>query len=99
MDAISVDLPGDIDIIIDDKGNMVLAAQCLDRFCFLQERSLIQLLLAQLHEGRAAFDGCFDLLIQGLPSEPVAVRHRIQQQIFFIALHSVRPLPAYRHPC
>ena len=97
--AVRVDLPGERHVVVDDEGHAVAAAQGLDFARLGQQRLACELLFAQLHEGRAAPERLFHLLRQRPAAQPGPVGDRVEQQIFFIALHNGLLFPAWRHPC
>ena len=77
----------DVDVVIDDKGNVPLPAQGLQLLGFFQKFALIQRLFPKLDHGDAAIQTLLDHVHQRPTVQPVTVGDGIQQQIFGITFH------------
>ena len=94
MDALGMAADGNVHVIVDEKGHVVLFAQVVELKRLLQEGFLVQLLFPQLNTGHAALQGALHLLIEGLTAHPGTVGDGVEPHIFFSALHTWHPLPA-----
>ena len=99
MNAVGVHSQGNIHIVVDKKGNVIIPAQGLQLPGLCQERGLRQGLFPQLQHGDAAPQALLHHVPQGPAAEPVAVRNGVQQQVLFSAPHTWPPYPAQRRPC
>ena len=99
VDPIGIHGQGDVHIVIDQERDAALSAQSLELFCLLQEGPFFQLLFPELDHGHAPVQALLHHLPEAPALQPVPVRYGIQEQILFIAVHTLRPLPGSCHPC
>ena len=90
---------GDVHVVIDDEGNVIIPAQGLKLPGLRQEGGLRQGLFPQLQHGDAAPEALLHHVPEAAAIEPVAVRYGVQQQVLLSALHTWPPCPARRRPC
>ena len=76
VDAVRAHRQRNIHVVVDDKGNAVLAAEGLQLPGFLEEVRIVQILLPQLQESGAAFQRLFHLARKRPAAQPAAVRDR-----------------------
>jgi ABC-type multidrug transport system fused ATPase/permease subunit len=79
----------DLDVIVDDEGYAIAAAEGGKLHGFLQKCRVVQLLFPQLDAGDAAFQRVFHLLAEGLAARPRPVGDGVEKHGVFIAFHSV----------
>ena len=89
MDAVGMAFYSDLDVIVDDEGYAIAAAEGGKLHGFLQKCRVVQLLFPQLDAGDAAFQRVFHLLAEGLAARPRPVCDGVEKHSMFIAFHSV----------
>ena len=89
----------DLDVIVDDEGYAIAAAEGGKLHGFLQKCRVVQLLFPQLDAGDAAFQRVFHLLAEGLAARPRPVGDGVEKHGVFIAFHSVLLPRAVRGSC
>ena len=99
MDAVGMAFYSDLDVIVDDEGYAIAAAESGKIHGFLQKCRVVQLLFPQLDAGDAAFQRVFHLLAEGLAARPRPVGDGVEKHGVFIAFHSVLLPRAVRGSC
>ena len=99
VDAVGMAFYSDLDVIVDDEGYAIAAAEGRKLHGFLQKCRVVQLLFPQLDAGDAAFQRVFHLLAEGLSARPRPVGDGVEKHGVFIAFHSVLLPRAVRGSC
>ena len=99
MHTVRIHLAGDLDIVIDKERHAALTAECLQLLCLREEVCFIKGLFPQLHHRDATVQTLAHNIDQPTAVQPVAVGDSVEQQVLFIAVHTVRPRSASRRPC
>ena len=89
MDAVGAHGGGDVHIVVDDAHHATAAAKGHEALRQAQKFLPGGMLFPQLHDARAAVDGCFDLGEKGvLVRRPGPVRHGVEPHLLVCKLHS-----------
>ena len=96
MNAVRINVHGDLNAVVDHKGHLELGAQGLQLLCLLLEFGLIQVLFPNLQESRSIAQHIPAYIHQGLALfQPHPVSDRVQQHraadFFLRKLHSWLP--------
>ena len=89
VDAVGPGFQGDVHPVVDDADDALPAAQGGKLLRLRQEHGLVQMLLPQLHDGRAAVNGLFNLAEEGvLVRRPGPVGDGIEPQTLSDDVHA-----------
>lgn len=99
VDAVGVHLAGNFHVVIHEEQHAAFAAKRLQFLRFFKEFFFFQRFLPQLHHRHAAVQALAHNVDEPAAVQSMAVGYGVEQQILFIAVHTLRPPPALRRPC
>ena len=99
VDAVGVHLAGNFHVVIHKERHAAFAAKRLQFLRFFEEFPLFQCFLPQLHHRHAAVQALAHNVDEPAAVQPMAVGDGVEQQVLFIAVHTLRPHPALHRPC